>query len=115
MTVEFDIHVGSERGEGRGERAPPNSPGVDGKGPLPSPLSLLYKPTTTNEVFVHHHVPTTYQHQLHVSPGDLISPPFVVDAPDFPNLFDLPALAGKCDCDRQIVFVQLDTDGSREI
>lgn len=93
MTVEFDVHVGSERGE----------------------VSLLHKPTTTNEVFVHHHVPTTHQHHLHVSPGNLISPPFVVDAPDFPNLLDLPTLAGECDRDRQIVFVQLDTDGSREI
>ena len=112
MTVEFDVHVGGERGEGH--PSPPRS-GVEKGGPLPSPLSLLPKPTTTNEVFVHHHVPTTHQHHLHVSPGNLISPPFVVDAPDFPNLFDLPALAGEYDCDRQIVFVQLDTDGPREI
>lgn len=110
MTVEFDVHVGG--GEGRGPPFPTQKWGGEG---WPSPLSLLHKPTTTNEVFVHHHVPTTHQHHLHVSPGNLISPPFVVDAPDFPNLFDLPALAGEYDCDRQIVFVQLDTDGPREI
>lgn len=113
MTVEFDVHVGG--GEGRGEERPPFPTQKWGREGWPSPLSLLPKPTTTNEVFVHHHVPTTHQHHLHVSPGNLISPPFVVDAPDFPNLFDLPALAGEYDCDRQIVFVQLDTDGPREI
>ena len=112
MTVEFDVHVGGERGEGRGPPFPTQKCGGEG---WPSPLFLLHKPTTTNEVFVHHHVPTTHQHHLHVSPGNLISPPLVVDAPDFPNLLDLPTLAGECDCDRQIVFVQLDTDGSREI